>query len=195
MTIPDPWQTLATDWPKVEVFVRYLPDRWGQTVWDGDRPHVELAHDLGPVQRRCTLAHELHHLYAGRPCSSFCGGNERDVTEATARWLLPDITVVGDALRNRSLRNAAEALQVTRQVLNDRLDCMTDAEISALERIVEPGAATGTVRAADGPGRRPAARPQHRCRSDAREGPDARTAPLGQEQASSPPGQTTRTQL
>lgn len=160
---PNPWHALASDWPKVPIFIRVLPDKWGQTIWEGDRASIELAHDLGPVQQRCTLAHELHHLEAGKPCSSFCGINERDVVEATARWLLPDLAVIGRALASADMARAADRLDVTVTVLNDRLVCLSEMEQRKLATLIKQGSEGGGTRAAN-EARRSTSRPPHRCK-------------------------------
>jgi hypothetical protein len=131
-TPPDPWAALANDYPRVKVFIRIMPDKFGQTIWDGSCPYIELAHDLGPIQQRATLVHEMMHIDRGRPCSAFCGVNEREVVEATARWLLPDVGPIGRALAEFDLADAALALGVPQRVLADRLACMTDSETREL---------------------------------------------------------------
>jgi hypothetical protein len=88
-----------------------------------------LAFDLGRIQRRCTLAHELHHVIKGEPCTPLCPDDEADVIEQTARFLLPDLEPVADALSRLDLERAAEALNVTRNVLLDRLDGFTEPEL------------------------------------------------------------------
>lgn len=146
----DPWQTLATYWPKVNVFIRVLSDVWGQTIWPDRGPaYIELAHDLGPIQQRCTLAHELHHLEFGRPCTSFCGDNEREVCEATARWLLPDLEVVGNALAVHDVATAAGELSVTRKVLTDRLSSLGEREEDELGRLLKSSTRPGRSSAED----------------------------------------------
>jgi hypothetical protein len=155
--LPDPWQLLTAQWPWVKVYVRVLSDRWAQTVWDGPAPRIELAHDLGRVQQRCSLAHELHHLAAGRPCVSLCEADERAVVEATARWLLPDLAALGVALRDLDMSAAAASFDVTRGVLNDRLLYLSEAEEAEIAAALRPGTAsagTAAVTAAHGRPRR-----------------------------------------
>lgn len=165
----DPWRALATSWPWIPVYVRRLPDVWGQTIWpDSGKPYIELAHDLGPIQQRCTLAHEMHHLEAGRPCRSLCDRDEREVREATARWLLPDLAPVGGTLASAAVPAAAERLNVTTQVLVDRLASLTEVEEAELAAMLpaSSGSVAGRARAADGP-RRCTAAPA--CRRPARQ--------------------------
>lgn len=84
------------------------------------------------VQLRCTLAHELFHVihgHVGRQSASV----EHMVRRATARWLVPWpdlVAAVGDQLH---LHDLAEALDVTPEVLADRITHATDTELSTLE--------------------------------------------------------------
>jgi hypothetical protein len=135
----NPWQALAANWPWIQVYVRNLPERWGQTIWDGAKPHIELAHDLGPIQQRCTLTHEMFHLEFGEPCRSFCDDNERKVIDATARWLLPDVGELGGALARSDVHAAAEQLEVTVAVLADRITMLSHDESGQLAGMISAG--------------------------------------------------------
>ena len=192
VTPRDPLATLESDFPWVDIFIRRLPDVYGQTVWSGAKPHIELAADLGPIVQRVTLAHELQHLVAGRPCTSFCGDNERDVVDATARWLLPDVIEIGAALAGRTLREAATALLVTTDVLLQRLSSMSDTEHAELHLILPGGTdrPPGSVRAAYGPRRIVETRRGHSC-EELRE-PDAPIPLAGSDKAPDPSGSTRR---
>lgn len=171
----NPWHALKTEWPRVRVYVRYSPDRWGQTIWpDTGSPYIELAHDLGRIQRRCTVAHELHHLAVGKPCASFCDTNERRVVEDTARWLLPDLADVGRALAEHDMETAAELLSVTVEVLNDRLDTMTAAEEKELGALLAESSDSG-LQAAHGAPRR-TVDPPARCKGRHGAGRPTRTS-------------------
>ena len=152
----DPWQVLDASWPWVKIRIVHAPDRWGQTVWINGKPHIELAHDLGHIQQRCTLAHELHHLEIGQPCTPYCGGNERTVVEATARWLLPDIDALGGHLADQDIDTAARELEVTRQVLIDRLTTLSADEETRLGALLGTATDAGAGRAAHGLRRFPA---------------------------------------
>lgn len=139
---PDPWKELRDRWPRVGLFVDALEDDlWGYTDWAGEFPSIILAFDLGRVQRRCTLAHEIQHLEYGKPCRPECPDDEERVIAATARWLLPDLAAVGRALVGRDVWSAAAVLDVTRTVLMDRLEHLTDAERVELARLLHDLAA------------------------------------------------------
>jgi Zn-dependent peptidase ImmA (M78 family) len=132
-TTPDPWHFLHDRFPNVKVYIRAMADRWGQTVWQDDgTARIEIAHDLGPIEQRCCLAHEIQHLIAGRPCTDLCSRNERSVIEATARWLLPAIAAIGSVLSDLDIASAALHLGVTLSILNDRLHTLTPDEEQAL---------------------------------------------------------------
>lgn len=116
--------------PEVRIHLRTdLGTRWGQTIWRNGVPEIHLAYDLGKVQRRCTLAHELHHVLNGPPCRPLCPDDEADVIEQTARYLLPDLNTVAGAIALHDLTEAAAALNVTRNVLTERLDSFTEDEL------------------------------------------------------------------
>jgi Zn-dependent peptidase ImmA (M78 family) len=116
--------------PEVSIHLRTdLGTRWGQTIWRNGVPEIHLAYDLGKVQRRCTLAHELHHVLNGPPCRPLCPEDEADVIEQTARYLLPDLPSVAGAVALRDLTEAAATLNVTRNVLTERLDSLTEDEM------------------------------------------------------------------
>ncbi|HVW43302.1 MAG TPA: hypothetical protein VHC18_18330 [Amycolatopsis sp.] len=136
--VPDPWLFLMDRHPEVKVYLRAdLGRRWGQTVWRDGVPEIHLAVDLGRIQRRCTLAHELHHVMRGAPCRPLCPQDEADVIDETARFLLPDLRVVATALARWDLPAAAEQLQVTRNVLTERVDSLSDEEIAELAEMIE----------------------------------------------------------
>ena len=140
MFSPDPWELLAERFPDTKVYLRSdLDDRWGQTAWHGDTAVIYLAYDLGPIQRRCALSHEIQHLIRGEPCRSLCPTDEYEVRLATAAWLLPSIEDVGAALREHDVQTAAERLGVTRFVVLDRLNGMTAEETFQMGRVLVAG--------------------------------------------------------
>lgn len=125
MRTPHPWRDLRDHLPHMTVHWRTLP--WpvsgctdGQRVW--------LHDGLSQVERRCVLAHELEHVrrghHEGQPPAV-----ERDVRQAVARYLLPDLGAVAGALAWAHDRaEAAEELWVTPGVLEDRLEGLTEEE-------------------------------------------------------------------
>lgn len=123
--------------PDVRIHLRHdLGTRWGQTIWRDGVPEIHLAYDLGKVQRRCTLAHELQHVLNGPPCRPLCPDDEADVIESTARYLLPDLAPIAGVLALHDLTEAAELLNVTRTVLTDRLDSLTEDELRHLGELL-----------------------------------------------------------
>jgi hypothetical protein len=161
----DPWTALADDWPGTDLYYRHLPERWGQTVWDENGvPHIELAIDMGRVQQRCTLTHEIGHLVAGKPCVSLCDRNEQDVIEWTARILLPDLGPVAGLLRRHPVTRAAERLHVTVDILNDRVITLNDDEREMMTASVGTVQGGPDVLAAHGHPRRDPPKP-HACRA------------------------------
>lgn len=124
---PSPRLYLAEHWPGVRVFYRVL-DRghWGRTVWTPEGPVIYLRCDLGPIARRVTLSHEIGHLELGPPDD--LDENERQAVKWTARFLLPDVKEFARTLAEHDERQAAKRLQVTRTVLLDRIDAMTEDE-------------------------------------------------------------------
>lgn len=134
----NPWQRLVEDWPQIRVEHEDTgsPYRHGVTHWaDGTPIRVVLHKALSQVQRRCALAHELEHLDRGRPCESLRASIERRVLRDTARYLLPDLGIVGAALTVYSLRQAAAELWVTFPVLVDRLNHLSAKEAEYLGRL------------------------------------------------------------
>lgn len=123
---PNPWLYLKEHWSDVPVYIRLLGGDWGRTIWTPDGPQIYLAHTLGPIARRVTLAHEIQHLEHGLPHD--LDENEQVVVADTARWLLPDVDEIGHRLVDLDVARAARELQVTRSVLLDRLDVLTHAE-------------------------------------------------------------------
>lgn len=88
---------------------------------DGDR--IWMRPDLSQVERRCALAHELEHVRRGhRGCQP--AEVEARVDHHAARFLLPDIRHVADALvwSAGDASEAADVLWVTRWMLAARLD-------------------------------------------------------------------------
>lgn len=128
--VPDPWLHLATYWPEVVVEFADLHNLRGYTTWpeDGGPPYITLNRRLTQVQRRCTLAHETRHLERGMPCQGYRAQDEARVRRATARWLLPAISLVAAAVATMDIFTAAESLWVTVPVLMDRLRYQTDVE-------------------------------------------------------------------
>lgn len=146
LQVSDPWMYLTERHPEVKIRLRAdLGTRWGQTVWREGVPEIHLAVDLGKIQRRCTLAHELHHVMHGPPCRPLCPEDEAEVLDETARFLLPELHIVVDALAAHDLEHAAESLMVTRNVLTERLDGLTDDELAEVAELLRERSTARTV--------------------------------------------------
>ena len=147
--MPDPRHTLRDEWPRVRIFVRYMPDRWGMTTWTDDGgAYIELAHDLDAKQQTFTLAHELGHLVAGKPCRSFCEVNEQQVIEWTARYLIPDMAKLGALLAEHDIAAAADALMLPVGAVTDRLAYLTPVEREQLGAALRAAQGDGGLAAA-----------------------------------------------
>lgn len=139
--VPDPWLYLQDRHPDVKVHLRHdLGTRWGQTIWRDGVPEIHIAFDLGKIQRRCTLAHELVHVTRGAPCRPLCPDDEAATVEATARWLLPSLEAVAEHLARFDLPEAAERLNVTRTLLTQRLDGLTEEEVAEVGAMMRSAA-------------------------------------------------------
>lgn len=146
---PDPYRYRAERHSEVRVFIRPMTVHWGETRWDANRlPSIWLAVDLNRTERRCTLAHELGHVEKGAPCRSLCPGDEADVREWTARFLLPDLTALGRALVDSDLAGAAEKLDVIPSIIIDRLDSLTAPELADITAVMGDPVDDGTLSAA-----------------------------------------------
>ncbi|MSS45325.1 ImmA/IrrE family metallo-endopeptidase [Cutibacterium sp. WCA-380-WT-3A] len=129
MTPPNPWAWLRSH-PDIDLVWGGLPTGWrgatdGRTIW--------LAEGLTQRERRCTLAHELTHIRLGLLGVQSASGEER-VRLATARWLLPDLEAVADALADSTTQDAALDLWVTDDILHTRLAHLTDSERNLMSR-------------------------------------------------------------
>lgn len=90
---------------------------------------VSLRRDLNYAERRCTLEHELLHLERGPVPVGWVAQDEERVRRETARRMLPDIRVVGEALAWATCEDeAADELGVDRYVLRYRLRHLHPAE-------------------------------------------------------------------
>lgn len=93
----------------------------GRRVW--------LAAGQSQVQGRCTIAHERVHLDRGHNgCQP--PAVEESVRREVARWLIPDVRALADAMAWASghVDEAADELWVTSVVLQDRLRWLHPAE-------------------------------------------------------------------
>ncbi len=126
MAIPHPWRELR-GLPHIDLSWHDLPVEFGRT----DGCSIEMDRRLSQVQRRCTLAHELTHIRRGHQTVQ-PPAVERSVRLETARRLLPLAILTGALAYTLDLDYAAWDCWVTRDVLEDRLDGLTDYERAAV---------------------------------------------------------------
>lgn len=124
---PNPWTRLERDWPQITVQYCDLGRMThGLTTWyEGVPVSLALHERLTQRQRRVALTHELEHLDRGAPCHTLRASIEQRVLNATARWLLPDIDMIAEAMAVYDLHQAAEELWVTFSCLVTRLRTMS----------------------------------------------------------------------
>lgn len=130
----DPWELLHQELPEVRVAYRWLrPGVMGYTEWpDNGNPHIVIAEGIDAIERRVTLAHEAHHVLRGAPPPGLEDDEELVVRHMTARWLLPDAHLVGHAIRRHRLDKAAAKLEVTSDVLLDRVRWASQDELDVI---------------------------------------------------------------
>lgn len=126
MQIPHPWRELRA-MPQIDLTWHELPVEFGRT----DGRTIEMDRRLSQVQRRCTLAHELMHIRRGHTTAQ-PPEVERLVCVETARRLVPLPALTTALAYTTDLDYAAWDLWVTRDVLDDRLEALTDAEHAAV---------------------------------------------------------------
>lgn len=98
---------------------------------DHDAGIVSLRRDLTRAQRRSTLAHELLHVQRGPTLDDavLVEREELRVEKESARWLLPDVRAIGEALAwAYDLDEAADELDVDARTLWVRLAHLHPAE-------------------------------------------------------------------
>lgn len=127
-----PWRHIP---PEVEVLRVSLPQHMrgatdGRTIW--------LERRMVQSEARSALAHELVHLHH-RHHTEQPPAVERRVHAEAARWLLPDVAVIGEALAwsQGRIPEAADELWVDLDTLQTRLDYLTDDERRHLARRLE----------------------------------------------------------
>lgn len=112
----------------------WLPDDiWGETCHVTKT--VTLHAGLNQAERRCTIAHEVQHIWRGPIPAGREEFEEAIVDRRTARIMLPDIREVGDALAwSPNLYVAAHELWVDEFVLAERLQSLHPSEKAFLRR-------------------------------------------------------------
>lgn len=127
----NPWGTLKKLTHIVVIWAR--PHPMVPAATDGMR-RVWIDPRATQVERRCLLAHELVHLERGHiGCQP--PAVERDVRAEVARRLIPPTELAKVIPWSLCPEEAAEELHVTREVLADRLQELTQAEKELLAAI------------------------------------------------------------
>lgn len=99
---------------------------------------VSLRRGMTQAERRTTVLHECLHVERGPVPVGLATREELRVERETARLLLPDIKVVGDALAwARDLAEAADELWVDEQLLRVRLEHLHPSERGWLKQRLE----------------------------------------------------------
>lgn len=131
VSLPHPWRRLRE--------LAHVELRWHEGGKMGRADHadqaVSLRLDMTYAERRCTLLHELLHLDNGPQPRGLKAKEEESVRRRTARIMLPDIRVVGEALAwAHTPMEAADELGVDFYVLRNRLRHLHPSERHYLER-------------------------------------------------------------
>lgn len=96
---------------------------------------ISLRRGMTQAERRCTLLHEMLHVERGPVTAGLAGREEQRVARETARLLLPDIRVVGEAMAwALDASEAADELWVDEGVLRTRLASLHPSERAYLTR-------------------------------------------------------------
>jgi hypothetical protein len=126
--LPHPWRTFRDliDWT---LEWSHLPSGvWGVT--DFDTRTVTLRHGMNQAERRCTIAHEIQHILRGPAPVGLEEWEEELVDRNAARFLLPSVEAIGDALVWADWNQfvAAEELWVDELILAARLRYLHPSE-------------------------------------------------------------------
>jgi hypothetical protein len=96
---------------------------------------ISLRRGMSYAERRTTILHECLHIERGPALSTLAAREELRVERETARLLLPDVKVMGEALAwAHSLDEAADELAVDSGALRTRLLNLHPAETHYLSR-------------------------------------------------------------
>jgi hypothetical protein len=126
-------------WRRLRAFT-HIELRWHDDGDMGETDHEEgwisIRRGMTQAERRCTVQHELIHVERGTTLEGVLNDREElQVRRLTARSMLPDIRVVGEALAwARDHVEAADELWVDEAVLLDRLHGLHPAERHYLTR-------------------------------------------------------------
>ncbi|WCC80062.1 hypothetical protein O6R08_00375 [Cutibacterium equinum] len=130
MTPPDPWAELRT-MPHIDLVWGGLPAGW-RGATDGRPSGCQPASHSGDDVRRWPTSGPTFGwgLLTAQPPAC-----EERVKVATARWLLPDLTAMSDAISDSTPENAALSRWVTDDILTTRLARIIAGERDHMSRI------------------------------------------------------------
>lgn len=137
MTGIHPWRRLRA----LAHITLHWHDDGHKGITDFEAGTISLRRGMSWAERRTTVLHECLHVERGPVPMTLAGREELRVEKETARLLMPDIRVLGDALAwARDLAEAADELGVDQQALEVRLTYLHPAERGWLkERLEEAG--------------------------------------------------------
>lgn len=134
MSTPHPWRVLGS--------LTHIDLVWHDGGDMGETDHeagtISLRRGMTWAQRRSTLIHECLHVLRGPSLDTLEDREELRVEKESARWLLPDVRVIGEALAwAHSRAEAADELHVDERTLAIRLRYLHPAERSYLRERME----------------------------------------------------------
>lgn len=134
VSFPNPWRLLRS--------LTHIDLVWhdggdmGET--DHDAGTISLRRGMTWTQRRSTLAHECIHVLRGPTLDTLEDREELHVEKEAARWLLPDVGEIGEALAWAHTRaEAADELHVDERTLAIRLRYLHPCERGYLRERLE----------------------------------------------------------
>lgn len=105
----------------------------GRTIFGANL--ISLRRGMTQAERRCTVLHEALHVERGPVTAGLAAREELRVQRETARLLLPDIRIVGEAMAWAfDAAEAADELWVDEGVLRTRLAALHPSERAYLKR-------------------------------------------------------------
>ncbi len=133
---PHPWRVLRS--------LEHIDLRWHDGGHMGETDHdagtISLRRGMTWAERRSTVLHECLHVMRGPVPDTFEEREELRVEKEAARWLLPDVRLMGDALAWAHCRaEAADELGVDERTLAIRLRYLHPAERGYLKGRLDDG--------------------------------------------------------
>lgn len=134
MSLPHPWRVLGS--------LTHITLVWHDGGDMGETDHeagtISLRRGMTWAQRRSTVIHECLHVLRGPSLDTLEEREELRVEKESARWLLPDVRVIGEALAwSYSRAEAADELHVDERTLAIRLRYLHPSERGYLHERLE----------------------------------------------------------